>query len=69
MNRIEQAYQWVNSLSAEQYQQKLKEAKAKYKQQLKPQVMAIMQKQLPKTKKQLQVNRLFLTTMYLEKNN
>ena len=68
MNRTEQARQWVESLSAEQQQQALKEAKAKYSKQLRPQVALLMKKGLPKKQKQVAVNRLLLTTMWLEEH-
>ena len=68
MNRIEQAQDWIALMSQEEMKESLKEAKAKYKEQLKPQVMAIMKKGLTKQQKQLQVNRLFLVTMWLEEH-
>ena len=67
-NRLQAAKQWIRSLSAEQQYQALKEAKAKYKNQLKAQVMELMQKQMPKAQKHLAVNRLFLITKYLEEH-
>ena len=68
MNRVDEAIDWISGLTAEEYRQKLQEAKTKYSKQLKPQVMTIMKRGLPKVQKQVSVNRLFLVTMWLEEH-